>query len=167
MKWGDYMKNRFFDVNNNIYSNSLHIVLLLKYYKESESIDNMIIKLYLIKYPKILIDICRKYNIHVNYNLFSDFQYNNTQSQMLKYSLKLNVDGFYDALTYLYIKNLINYDIKNNLIIKTKKLDEIKLNEVPKSLILLVEIIDKLFNHYNVNEIRKSIRKNERSYYGK
>ena len=52
------MKNRFFDVDNNIYLNSLYIVALMAYTKETDTIEKIMLELFLIKYPKIILNIC-------------------------------------------------------------------------------------------------------------
>lgn len=160
------MKNRFFDVDNNIYLNSLYIIALLGYSKESDSIEKIMVKLYLLKYPKIMLDICDKYSIAIDKDLLFDFQYDNLQSEMMKYSLRLHVDGLYDALSYLYSKKLINYDSKLDCITKTDMFDEIDLVVIPESTKLLADIINKIFDEYDFNNIKSLIRLIERSYYG-
>ncbi|MBU3072847.1 hypothetical protein [Clostridium estertheticum] len=160
------MKNRFFDVDNNIYLNSLYIIGIVAYAKETDTIEKIILKLYLIKYPKIMRDICTKCNIKIDKDLLFDFQYENLQSEMLKYSLRLHVDGLYDALAYLYSKRLINYDSRLNQITKTDIFEEIDLNTLPKNTKALSGIINKVFDELDINSIKKSIKLIERGYYG-
>ena len=160
------MKNRFFDVDNNIYLNSLYIVALMAYTKETDTIEKIMLKLFLIKYPKIILNICIKYDIKVEKNSLFDFQYDNLQSEMLKYSLRLHVDGLYDALAYLYSKKLINYDNKVNRIIKTDTFEKIDLEILPKNTKVLADTINQIFDQFDINTIKKSIKYIERSYYG-
>lgn len=160
------MKNRFFDVDNNIYLNGLYIISIIAYANVADTIEKIMLKLYLIKYPKVLIDICTKYYIEVNKKLLFEFQYENLQSDMLKYSMRLHVDGIYDAVAYLYSKGLIIYDSKLNHITKTEIFREVDLLAIPDNTKILVKIVNELFDKHDVEELKKSIKLIERSYYG-
>lgn len=160
------MKNRFFDVDNNIYLNSLYIVALMAYNKEVDAIEKMMLKLYLMKNPKVYLGFCKKHSIKIDKRLLYDFQYNNLQSEMQKYSLRLHIDGFNEALSYLYSKGLINYDMKQNLVLKTHLFSEINLEELPQNLAKLSANINIIFDDYDVVTIKQSIEVIERSYYG-
>ena len=160
------MKNRFFDVDNNVYLNSLYIITLMIYQKESDSIERMMLELYLLKNPRVFLDIVAKYDLRIDKSILFGFQHDNLQSEMLKYSLRLHIDGFYEALSYLFSKGLINYDSKQNSITKTDLFTEINHMELPENIKGLADIINKLFDNIGTENLKKSIESIERGYYG-
>lgn len=160
------MKNRFFDVDNSIYLNSLYIVTLMINKDEGSSIERLMLELYLMKNPKVFIEVSKKYKIEHCKNLYFDFEYENLQSEMLKYSLRLHTEGFYEALSYLYSKDLINYDSEQNRLNKARLFNDIDLQAIPTNITSLARTIDGIFNKYNIDDLRSSIELIERSYYG-
>ncbi len=112
------MINRFFDIDNNVYLNSYYIYILMLDSKSEVYINELIVELYLLKYPKKLIEILKDKQVKIEDNLFENYQINNIQSNMLKYSSTIYVDGFNEAISYLYSKDIIDYNIANGSILK-------------------------------------------------
>lgn len=149
------MINRFFDIDNNVYLNSYYIYILMLDYQFEADINELIVKLYLLKYPKKLINILKDKGIKIEDDLLKDYQINNIQSNMLKYSSTVYVDGFNEAISYLYSKEIIDYNISEGTIFKGTFYNYIGKENVDKNLINISKYINSITNIYGIEFIKQ------------
>ncbi|CEQ11118.1 Uncharacterised protein [[Clostridium] sordellii] len=149
------MINRFFDIDNNVYLNSYYIYILMLDYKREIGINELIVKLYLLKYPKKLINILKDKEIRIEDDLLKDYQINNIQSNMLKYSSTVYVDGFNEAISYLYSKEIIDYNISKGTIFKGNVYKYIDKENIDKNLINISKYINSIIDIYGIEFIKK------------
>lgn len=149
------MINRFFDIDNNVYLNSYYIYILMLDYQIEVDINELIVKLYLLKYPKKLIDILKDKQIKIDNNLLKDYQINNIQSDMLKYSSTVYVDGFNEAISYLYSKEIIDYNISEGTIFKGYFYNYIDKENIDKNLINISKYINSITDIYGIEFIKQ------------
>ncbi|WP_148551774.1 hypothetical protein [Paraclostridium bifermentans] len=149
------MINRFFDIDNNVYLNSYYIYILMLDYQFEIDINELIVKLYLLKYPKKLINILKDKGIKIEDDLLKDYQINNIQSNMLKYSSTVYVDGFNEAISYLYSKEIIDYNISEGTIFKGTFYNYIVKENVDKNLINISKYINSITDIYGIEFIKQ------------
>lgn len=149
------MINRFFDIDNNVYLNSYYIYILMLDSKSEVYINELIVELYLLKYPKKLIEILKDKQVKIEDNLFENYQINNIQSNMLKYSSTIYVDGFNEAISYLYSKDIIDYNIANGSILKGEFYKQVAKKNIDQNLINISKYIHLIIDRYGIEVIRQ------------
>jgi hypothetical protein len=157
------MINRFFNIDNNVYLNSFYIISLMLDRDEPIRLDKLMISLYLLKYPSIFLRVVKFLNIEIESNILKKFQIQNIQSDMLRYSSRLYVEGFNEAIAYLYSKNITEYNSKNNSIYKTSIYEKIDKSKISSEIKLLTRHIQNIINAYEVDVLRESLYFIERS----
>lgn len=159
------MENRFFDVNKSIYLNSLYILVLLKNLKNSIEMEKLLIGFYFIKYPKVLVDVAEINKIKINTNCFQDYDLDNIETNMLKFSMRIHTEGLFDSLSYLYSKDIISYSGREDKVSKSLQFEKVDFLQVPKYLIEAGVSVIKVIEGVGVPKLKESIDDLERVYY--
>ena len=159
------MENRFFDVNKSIYLNGLYILVLLKNLEKSIEMDKLLLGFYFMKYPKVLVDVAEKNKIQINTDCFQEYDLDNIESNMLKFSIRIHTEGLYDALAYLYSKDIISYLVSDDKVSKSIQFENIEFLQVPKNLIEAGASVIKVIEDVGVPKLKESINDLEREYY--
>lgn len=159
------MKNRFFDVNKSIYLNGLYILVLLKTIEKSIEMEKLLIGFYFMKYPKVLFDVAEKNQIKINTNCFQEYDLDNIETNMLKFSMRIHTEGLYDALSYLYSKDIISYSGSDDKVSKGLQFENIDFLQVPEYLIEAGASVNKVIEAMGVAKLKESINDLEKVYY--
>lgn len=159
------MQNRFFDIDDNIYLNSLYIISLLYNSSAEISIEKLLIEVYLFKFPKITCELLESVGDFSFNDILYDFQINNLQNHMQKYLFTIHATGFYEALAYLYSKNLLLYKVDFGSVSKTDLFNDINIKQIPDYLLKFASKIVNLIDKSDINLLTEQIKKIERSYY--
>lgn len=149
------MENRFFDIDNNVYLNGLYLLVLIQEDDNFYGLDEINLKLFLMKNPAIMLNVCGKLKVDISNIGYEEYQYVNLQADMSKYLLKIQVKGLMEVISFLYSKGLIEFDCKKCVLCATKKCIEMDLREVPEKIIMLARIINKIFDKATVTDIKK------------
>lgn len=149
------MNNRFFDINRNIHLNSIYIFILLLESDGPKNIEDLMLGTYLLKYPEQILRVSSKINTKIDENLFESYQIKNIQSSISKYSSKVNVDGFYEAIHYLYSKNMIDYEIDNKSVERTRLYDSVDITSISIKTIKVARYINAIIQEYGQDNIIK------------
>lgn len=147
------MNNRFFDINKNIHLNSIYLFILLLDSKQPQNIDDLMLGIYLLKHPEQVLRVSSKIDIKIDENLFELYQINNIQSSVANYSSKIKVDGLYEAINYLYSKNIIDYDIDTRTLLKAKLYNNVDINRISIKIIKVARYINNIIDIYGVEHI--------------
>lgn len=147
------MKNRFFDINENKYLNSIIIIAFLKLKKE-QNIEELLISLYLFRYPVILGKIFG--NIEAE-KIFKKHELENINSESVEIDTKIYINGFYDSISFLYSMNLVEYFEDEEKIKGTESIKTINTDSFPKSLELKVKYIRKHIETLRIENIEELI----------
>ncbi len=159
------MENRFFDVNKSIYLNGLYILVLLKNLEKSIEMEKLLIGFYFMKYPKVLVDVAERYKIKINENCFQEYDLDNIETNMLKFSMRIHTEGLYDALSYLYSKDIISYSGSEDGVSKSLQFGKVDFLQVPEYLIEAGVSVIKVIEVVGVPKLKESINDLERVYY--
>lgn len=159
------MENRFFDVNKSIYLNSLYILVLLKNLKNNIEIEKLLIGFYFMKYPKILVDVAERNKIKMNANSFQEYDLDNIETNMLKFSMRIHTEGLYDAISYLYSKDIISYSGSEDKVSKCLLFEKVNFLLVPEYLLEAGAAVIKVIEVVGVSKLKESINDLERVYY--
>lgn len=159
------MENRFFDVNKSIYLNGLYILVLLKNLEKSIEMEKLLIGFYFMKYPKVLVDVAEKNKIKINTNCFQEYDLDNIETNMLKFSMRIHIEGLYDALSYLYSKDIISYSGSDDKFSKSLQFENVDFLQVPEYLIEAGSSAIKVIEAVGVPKLKESINDLERVYY--
>jgi len=149
------MENRFFDVDNNVYLNGLYLLTLIQQDDKFYGLDEINLKLFLMKNPAVMINVCGKLKIDISRDAYEEYQYVNLQADMSKYLLKIQVKGLMEVIIFLYSKGLVEFDYKKYVLRATEKCIEMDLKEVPEKIIMLARIINKIFETATIKDIKK------------
>lgn len=151
------MENRFFDIDSNVYLNSIYILSILNKFDGNLSIKKLLIMLYLIKNPKIFLGFLSNRQ-KVTFNKYiKAYEINNVQSEMIKYNSKIFTNGFNESLSFLYSKDLITYDLEYENIKKSDKFDNINFRKFPRDLMSKATYITKVISNYSESELELKI----------
>lgn len=142
------MNNRFFDINKNVYLNSYYIYILMLNIEGGIQVKNLMLSLYLFKHLSKLNKIILNLGIKVDERLFEEYQINNIQSRMEKYSSSIYMEDFNEAISYLYSKNIIDYDVIEGIIRKTNIYYKIDKSKIPNRLIHISIYIQRIIREY-------------------
>ena len=159
------MENRFFDVNKSIYLNGLYILVLLKNLEKSIEMEKLLIGFYFIKYPKVLVDVAEKNRFQIDTSCFQEYDLDNIESNMLKFSMRIHTEGLYDALSYLYSKDIISYSGSDDKVSKSLQFENVEFLQVPEYLIEAGASVIKVIEAMGVPKLKESINDLERVYY--
>lgn len=159
------MENRFFDINKSIYLNGLYILVLLKNLEECIEMEKLLIGFYFMKYPKVLVDVAEKNEIKINTNCFQEYDLDNIETDMLKFSMRIHTEGLYDALSYLYSKDIISYSESDDKVSKSLQFQKVDFLQIPKYLIEEGASVIKVIEAVGVPKLKESINDLERVYY--
>ncbi|WP_346911079.1 hypothetical protein [Faecalicatena orotica] len=151
------MENRFFDIDNNVYLNGLYIAALLVNVTSTYKLEEINLKLFLMKNPSVLLNLCKYLDIPINRNIFEEFQYSNLQADMSKYLLKVQVSGLMETLNFLYSKGLIKLDYNKNMVSSTEKCQKLVNNEMPEKIRCIASKINELFTKRDMKSIKGTL----------
>jgi hypothetical protein len=149
------MENRFFDIDNNVYLNGLYLVLLIRSEDKGYNWDEINLKLFLMKNPHIVLNVCRNLGIEIPRDLFKEYQYLNLQADMSKYLLKVQVKGLMDAINFLYSKGLAEVNYQKGNLHATAKCMKMDLEIVPEKLINVANKINSIFQEVTMKDLKK------------
>ncbi len=151
------MDNRFFDIDSNVYLNSIYILCSIYKSDRTLSIKDILFSLYLIKSPSISLALLDgKSKLSFKKKLHA-YDFNNIQSEMIKYTSKIFTDGLYESLSFLFGKNLITYDINSSLVYKSENFDKLNFKRFPKDLIYKADYANKIIRNYSQIELESKI----------
>lgn len=149
------MENRFFDIDNNVYLNGLYLVVLICGDNKNYKLEEINLKLFIMKNPHILLNVCEYLKIEISRELFYEYQYSNLQSEMTKYLLKVQVKGLIEAINFLYSKGLIEVNYQRNNLHATEKCIDMNLNEIPQNIIDVANKVNSIFQKITINDLKK------------
>lgn len=149
------MENRFFDIDNNVYLNGLYIVALIYNDNKAYKLDEINLKLFLIKNPYIMLSVCRNLRIQIPKEIFAEYQYVNFQADMSKYLLKVQVKGLMETINFLYSKGLVDVDYKKGSLQATSKCMKMDLSTVPKRILSVADKINSIFEKVAIQDVKK------------
>lgn len=151
------MDNRFFDIDSNVYLNSLYILSAIYISDKSFKIRELLVSLYLIKNPSICIHLLDKKNRTLFEKQIKTYEFNNIQSEMIKYTSKIYTDGLNETLSYLFSKNIISYDVNSSSIHRGSQFDKLNFKKFPKDIILKATCANKIISKYTLVELEAKI----------
>ena len=151
------MQNRFFDIDNNIFFNGLYLLSLICNERKVYKLEEINLKLFLIKNPYIMLNVYEKLGISLSKDIFKEFQYFNLQADMSRYLLKVQVKGLLEALNFLYSKGLIEVNYQKKSMEPTLKCMQIDKNDIPDEIMLVSNRINELFETVIIKDIKKAL----------
>lgn len=149
------MENRFFDIDNNVYLNGLYLVLLIRADDKEYKLDVINLKLFMMKNPHIMLNVCQNLGIEISKDMFDEYQYLNLQADMSKYLLKVQVKGLMEAINFLYSKGLVEANYQKGSLHATAKCIEMDLNRVPEKIINVANKVNSIFQEIAMKDIKK------------
>lgn len=151
------MENRFFDIDSNVYLNGLYIFVLISEEQKMYKLDDINLKLFLMKNPHIMMNVCKKFQIEISMSYFDEFQFDNYQVEMSKYVLKVQVKGLMESISFLYSKGLLEMNLYKGIIQATQKCIKLRNEKVPERIFYMANKINKLFAIASVKDIKKAL----------
>lgn len=151
------MDNRFFDIDSNVYLNSIYILSVIFKSDKPLNIDSLLMALHLIKNPSICLSLLDKRNKVSFRKYIQDYELNNIQSEMIKYTSKIYTDGLNEALSFLFSKNLITYEFDSASVYKSSEFDKIDFKMFPKELIYKSCCVNKIMSNYALKDLEAKI----------
>ncbi|AVQ47462.1 hypothetical protein [Clostridium botulinum] len=159
------MENRFFDINSNIYLNCIYMLSILSKSNETISIKRLLISLYLIKKPIVCIKFLKRSSKSTFLKHVEPFELDNIQTEMDKYSSKLFITGFNEALLFLISNDIVSYAPDSINLIKANKFKNLKLKILPEDLIYKAKYVNKIVESYSESELEiKLMNYGEKNY---
>jgi oligoribonuclease NrnB/cAMP/cGMP phosphodiesterase (DHH superfamily) len=151
------MDNRFFDIESNVYLNSIYILVTLYKSDKPLSMKGLLLSLYLIKNPSICLALLEKKNKILFKKNIQSYELNNIKSEMSKYTSKIYTDGLNEALSFLFSKNIITYEVNSTLVEGSSEFGKIDFKRVPKDLILKASFANKIISNYSIEELESKL----------
>lgn len=147
------MKNRFFDINENKYLNSLYMIAFFQE-KSQFKIKRLLIYLYLFKFPIVLYKLFESPDIKL---LFQDFEINNLSKKVVSIDSTIHTNSFYESLSFLFSKDLVRYDDDNDFVYITETFLNIESNKIPLNIKRKVKKILALLEKETIENIENKI----------
>lgn len=120
-------------------------------------IKGLLLTLYLIKNPSVCLALLDKKNKVLFKKHIKEYELNNIQSEMTKYTSKIYSNGLNEALSFLFSKNIIKYEVDLALVEGTSEFNKIDFEKFPKDLIFKASYANKIIGNYSVEELESKL----------
>lgn len=156
------MNDRLFEIDSNANLNALYIIAFMTMHNREIGIKTLIVSLFLMKYPNICLELLDARDKKLFKNSLENWEINNLQNEMHKYTSAVYDEGFNNGMAFLYSRNLITYDLEKDIISMSKEANGIQTNSIPKNLIIRAKFVSKVISMYSLEELEYKIKEGKK-----
>lgn len=147
------MDNRFFDIDSNVYLNSIYILSILYKLNRPLSIKELLVALYLIKNPNICFNLLDKTRRNLFQKHIQVYEFNNIQSEMTKYTSKIYTDGLNESLSLLFSKDIITYNVGSTYVEASNNFGKLNFKKFPRGLTYKAYYVNEIMRKYPLEDL--------------
>lgn len=156
------MNDRLFEIDSNANLNALYIIAFMTIHNSEVGIKSLMVSLFLMKYPNICLELLDTRNKKLFKNNLENWEINNLQNEMHKYTSAVYDEGFNNGMAFLYSRNLIDYNLEKDILGMSKEANEIQTKSIPQNLINRAKFVSKVISMYSIEELEYKIKESKK-----